>query len=146
VGDFAGLYVDGCVRGRTPIAEAIKAGADEVHVLLTGGLTLNESPSDFRSILDIVQRTVEVILHEKLVDDIKDVLRTNALVRAATTAHIPCRYRNIKLFVYEPQDAVLQGMLDFDPEAISDCIGLGYDLAGAPQTNESLASWYNPWA
>ena len=146
VDDFVGLYVDGCVRGRTPIAEAIKAGAEEVHILLTSGLTLNESPSDFRSILDIVQRTVEVILHEKLVDDIKDVLIRNAFAQATKTTGDPCRYREVKLYVYEPEDAVLQGMLDFDPEAIADCIDLGYDLAGAPKTSESLASWYDPWA
>jgi len=140
-GDHNGLFVDGDVRGRTPIGEAIAAGADEIHVLLCTGLDIGHDSSEFNSFVQIIQRTVSIILHDKLIDDVKDVLVRNELVDAVRSAGNTCKYRPIKIYVYEPQDAQLQGLLDFDPQAISDCIDIGYALAEHPWTNDTLDGW-----
>jgi len=136
--DGCDLFVDGCVRANSPISDAIDYGADEIHVLQTGGTTLHRMDGDFMSFIDIISRTIEIMLHQKLVDDIKGVLVRNDLA-AATEGSV---YRHVKLYVYEPEDAVTQGCLDFDQQAIQECIDLGYELGRYPKDNNQLASWF----
>jgi hypothetical protein len=71
-------------------------------------------------------------LYEMLVSDIERLLLINK-------ANLNGGESEINLYVYHTQDAKLQNLLDFDPEAISDCIDLGYVLADNPKTNDELA-------
>jgi NTE family protein len=155
---LAGIYVDGCVRNITPIGEAVRLGATEVHVLLTTSATIPPSAESHNRWLNLVQRSVDINMHQMFVSDIGQILLFNRLAELARekargewrgpdfagagspvssdTAMIANRH--IDLHVYHTQDAQLQGVLDFDPAAISDCIDLGYRLAQAPLRNAQL--------
>lgn len=142
--ELAGLYVDGCVRNLTPIGEAIRLGADVVHIFLTGSAQLQPQVGSYRVWQDHVERTIDIMLHELFMRDIENVLTRNELASAlAACGQKPKRpeYRHVELHVYEPEDGRLQGLLDFDPEAIRDAIHMGYHLGDKPKRNADLFDW-----
>jgi len=142
--DIAGVYVDGCVRNITPVGEAIRLGANEVHIFLTSSITLPRQPEGYGRWRKLIERMVDINLHEMFLADIERVMLLNKLAAAEEAQNYvrPSETPppHIDLHVYHTQDAQLQSILDFDPAAISDCIALGYELGKAPSSNDALAS------
>jgi NTE family protein len=144
--DIAGVYVDGCVRNITPLGEAIRLGATEVHVFLTSSITLPRKPEDYGKWRQLIERMVDINLHEMFISDIERVLLLNELAARddIIASYKPCDYDDpapaeVDLHIYHTHDSQLQSILDFDPAAIADCIALGYELAEVPTSNAELA-------
>ena len=84
--------MDGGVRNITPLRSAIRSGATEIYVLLTGALpdgldtkgTLPEKlDSDWtRDRVKVLNRTKDIVLDEVYLDDIRCTLRWNKVVHS----------------------------------------------------------------
>lgn len=131
--ELAGLYVDGCVRNITPVAEAARLGATDIHVFLTSSDILRHQKDGYNQWMNLVSRSVDINMHEMFLSDIERLLLLNIKRRYMD------RTEEIKLHLYHTQDAKLQNLLDFDPEAIRDCIDLGYQLGDNPKDNDELS-------
>ena len=149
--ELAGLYCDGCVRNLTPVSQAVGLGATELHIFLTGGKKLQSVDKSPKNWTTLAGRVVGINMHELMVDDIERVILAS---RAAFTVGHGDLFRQLgeaipyqgpipqvpglEVFVYHTGDAVLQDMLDFDPQAIREAIDLGYMLADKPVTTDVL--------
>lgn len=136
--ELAGLYVDGCVRNITPIAEAVRMGATEIHLLLTSSSEIPSCNRSYRKWSHVVDRTIEVAMHELFVRDIEQMLMHN-MINQMSGNEQGC----IKLNVYDTEGIELQTLLDFNPNSISANIEIGYELALRPKKNEELKDSYN---
>ena len=136
--ELVGLYCDGCVRNLTPVSQAVSLGATELHIFLTGGKSLLEMKTGFRQWAELVDRVVSINMHELVVDDIERVLLASKAAAAGLLNGPVPQKPGLEVNVYHTSDAVLQGVLDFDPQAIADAIDLGYILADNPITTDVL--------
>ena len=118
-----GIYVDGCIRNLTPLGEAIRAGATEIHIILADQSDIKPKRLNFRRYEDIVSRTIDIALHEILLRDIDNVLVRNEIASLKSTS----KYKSIKLKLYEPIGVDLPGLLDFNPKSIQTAIDAGYE-------------------
>jgi NTE family protein len=115
------LYTDGGLRDIAPIGEAIKLGADEIDVIITGD---PESPYDWDT---KGQHTVQYALHmagimadEILLNDIKICELKNRM------ADLGEPYKKIKIRLLKPSRGVGES-LDFSHEKIREMITFGYE-------------------
>ena len=94
------VLVDGGVRNMTPLASALRAGADQIYVLLTSKVTRKNGvipqcaamEEDYEQWddnwlgtkvngLDVLVRSLDLIMDEVYLDDIRGALKWNAIVR-----------------------------------------------------------------
>lgn len=111
--------VDGGVRNISPLGEAIDCGAKEIHVVLCNPSTLGEEEKNYKNALNIVLRSLDILLDEIVRNDIEICQLKN---------RISDNYRHIKLFVYAP-DRHLYSTLEFTPDAIREAMNMGSAVA-----------------
>jgi len=129
-----GVYVDGCIRNLTPLGEAIRAGATEIHIILADQSDMQPKKVSYRKYEDIVARTIDIALHEILLRDIDNVLVRNELAQIKPEG----KYKSIKLTLYEPTGVALPGLLDFNPESIKTSIAAGEEIGLQGVTTDVL--------
>jgi NTE family protein len=117
------LYTDGGLRDIAPVGEAIKLGADEIDVIITGD---PERPFDFDT---KGKHTVQYALHmagimadEILLNDIRVCELKNRL------ADLGEPYKKVKIRLLKPSRGVGDS-LDFSAEKIREMIAFGYQDA-----------------
>lgn len=112
-----GVLADGGVREQTPLKQAIKAGCDEIHVILCN--PMEENPVDhwlasFPKVASTIMRVIDVMEHEVFLNDILLCDKRNS----------DPNYKQITLKVYAP-DILLIDTLEFDPAKIRQAMEQG---------------------
>lgn len=113
-----GVYVDGGIRNNTPLREAIRAGAEEIHLVMVNRREITRRESSYDGPFEIITRSFELMVGEWYTKDIKSCLEKN---------HQP-GFRHIDLFIYEPE-AELGSFLNFSPDNICQNIEKGRRVA-----------------
>jgi NTE family protein len=126
------LLTDGGVRDFAPLKAAIEAGADSITVLLTEDpKQLSQVPAKkLGSALQIAERTLRIVFHELMLNDIYHCSKLNALI---DEGHLKLRSggpRRIQLQVIVPSRPLGPG-LDFSTALLHAQLQQGYDDARA---------------
>lgn len=109
-------YVDGGLTNNTPLLSAIKAGADEIHVVVC-----NEAANqiaNYDSLVGVLNRSYTIMADHLLMND----------VRICRQRNTQSGYRTIRLHVYRPP-APICGLLDFTKGKIAEAIAAGKAVA-----------------
>lgn len=127
--------VDGGVRNLTPIGDVLDTDPDEVVIINCNpqaSNTLAEPPKD---IVKIGLRTLDIMLNELFISDVREFVRINHLVKEAEehglTLHHPESGRPLKYFeckIIEPLSP-LGETLDFSQEAVQKSLKTGVERA-----------------
>ena len=126
--------VDGGVRNISPIGDVLDANPDEIVVINCGAETSDPLAAPPKTIVDIGLRTLDILLNELFVSDMREFIRTNALVQQAAAHGLtlvgshgqPLKYFDCK--VIEPL-APLGDTLDFSQAAVQSSLAAGEERA-----------------
>ena len=128
--DFSTM-VDGGVRNISPVGDVLELDPDEIVIINCGAEQPVAMPDAGSNVLSIGMRTLDIMQNEIFVNDMKEFLRINALVREAEeqgcVLHHPKSGKPYKYFtcqVIEP-DAELGETLDFSQGSIQAAIKMG---------------------
>jgi NTE family protein len=123
------LYTDAGVREICPIEDAIRAGADEIHLIATGPVEVTTNLDRKGSGITFGQRIIDIMSSEVEYWDVKAVELYNALYKAKHPLAVGKSL--VKMKVLCPKQVILDNSLDFSPEKITTNISLGYTDAKA---------------
>ena len=116
------LWSDGGLRTVTPLGEAIRAGADEIDVVLCSD-PFGESPFDVRgahAIPQLLLRSIDILNGEVSRADLRIAGLKNDL------SELRPEYRRVKIRVFQPGAPLPFDSLDFDPKNLRAMIDRGY--------------------
>jgi len=116
------LWTDGGLRSVTPLGEAIRAGADDIDVVLCSD-PFAKSPfdvKDARAIPQLLLRSIDVMNDEVSRADLRIAGLKNDL------SQLRPEYRKVKIRLFQPKEPLPFDSLDFDPAQIRTMIDAGY--------------------
>jgi len=108
-------YVDGAVREMAPLKKAIDRGAAKIIVILCSNIDPFVMHKKYKRKLDVAIRSLDVMMNEILVNDIKMCMAKN---------DVPGK-RQIEIEIIEPPRSYRRDSLDFSPEAIREGMEIG---------------------
>jgi NTE family protein len=126
--------VDGGVRDIAPMRIAVDHGATDIYLVICDPLEPHPYTGKIKSILAVGERTLGIICHEIILNDIKAALRRNQLVG-------PGKYKKVNLYVIYPDEAFLEmygNVVEVNPEKIKKGIKSGKERAKAILDNEPI--------
>lgn len=91
--DWAGWYVDGGIRLNTPLHPAVGLGADRIVVVSAaatdyGPTPLPDESTESPDIADAAAQVLNAVLGDHMIEDLRNLRRTNRLVRQAAEADV----------------------------------------------------------
>jgi len=116
------LWTDGGLRNVTPLGEAIRAGADDVDVVLSSD-PFAKSPFDVQgahAIPQILLRSIDIMNEEVSRADLRIAGLKNDL------SQLRPEYRKVKIRLFQPTEPLPFDSLDFDPGNLRRMIDAGY--------------------
>jgi NTE family protein len=116
------LWTDGGLRNVTPLGEAIRAGAEDIDVVLSSD-PFAKSPfavQDARAIPQLLLRSIDIMNDEVSRADLRIAGLKNDL------SQLRPEYRKVKIRVFQPAEPLPYDSLDFDPGRIRAMIDAGY--------------------
>jgi NTE family protein len=123
--------VDGGVRNITPVGDVLALEPDEIVIINCGNARPPATPGAAANVLSIGMRTLDIMQNEIFINDMKEFLRINALVREAeqqgVVLHHPKTGRPLKYYpcqVIEPDDD-LGEVLDFSQGSVQASLRAG---------------------
>jgi NTE family protein len=127
--------VDGGVRNISPIGDVLNADPDEIVIINCSAQVAEELAEPPKSVVKIGLRTLDLLLNELFVSDLREFLMINALVKEAggqnISLHHPSSGRSLKYFdckIIEPEGP-LNDTLDFSPPAVKAAFQAGWERA-----------------
>jgi NTE family protein len=121
------LSVDGGVRDIAPMRIAIKKGATEIYLVICDLLRPYPSLTKMKNLLDVLNRTLAIMSHEIVINDIEAAVKKNELAEKS-------RYKKITLYVIEPDMdfvEIFEDILEISPSHIARGIAIGKKQAEA---------------
>ena len=120
-------WVDGGLRSITPLGEAIRAGADEIDMILCSSTKLIPPyrPKDHAAIPGCLMRSLDIMTNQILRDDLRICdLKNDLAVKGSSS------FKHVKLRVLEPSVPELTpDSLEFTQTIVQKLIQIGYDDA-----------------
>ena len=116
------LWTDGGLRSVTPLGEAIRAGAEDIDVVLCSD-PFAKSPfaiQDARAIPQLLLRSIDIMNGEVSRADLRIAGLKNDL------SQLRPEYRKVKIRLFQPAEPLPYDPLDFDPGRIRAMIDAGY--------------------
>jgi len=116
------LWTDGGLRTVTPLGEAIRAGADDVDVVLCSD-PFAKTPFDVRdahAIPQILLRSIDIMNGEVSRADLRIAGLKNDL------SQLRPEYRKVRIRLFEPTEPLPFDSLDFEPANLRRMIDAGY--------------------
>lgn len=125
-----GKFVDGGVREVTPLKQAIMDGADKIIIILASPWDEDPAPWEMPKVvwykpwtwvmrsMALLMRTIDILVHEVFVHDIKSCLSKNG----------DPRYKNVEIEIYAPWDHSVSSF-GFNQENIQKGIKQGLEMA-----------------
>jgi len=127
--------VDGGVRNITPIGDVLSEDPDEVVIINCNAQAASALPAPPKNIVGIGLRTLDILLNELFVSDMREFVRINHLVREAAAGgivlHHPDSGRELKYYdckIIEPL-LPLGDTLDFSQATIQRSLKAGWERA-----------------
>ncbi len=127
--------VDGGVRNISPIGDVLDAEPDEIVIINCNSPKEKVLPAPPPNILKIGERTLDLLLNELFLSDLREFLRINHLVLEAleegVILHNPRTGKPLKHYVSRviQPDSPLDDVLDFSQPAIQRSIRAGFEKA-----------------
>ncbi|MDO8969703.1 MAG: patatin-like phospholipase family protein [Saprospiraceae bacterium] len=126
--------VDGGVRNVSPVGDVLDADPDEIVVINCGAEAADPLAGPPKDIVRIGLRTLDILLNELFVSDMREFIRTNDLVKQAAAHGLtligshgqPLKYFDCKII--EPV-APLGDTLDFSQAAVQSSLSAGEERA-----------------
>lgn len=122
-------FLDGGLRDSAPLTVAIKSGADEIICLANHPEDTAAAEINTGNIMELADRTMEIIVNNALNDDIKEVQLYNGLINSGYGGKEVQGKRPIKLIVIRPDVPINTKISDFDSSDIQSMINSGYHTA-----------------
>jgi len=125
--------VDGGVRNITPLGDVIDNDPSKIIIINCGRADMG-SRDHTRNVIEIAMRTVDIMLNEIFVNDVKEFLNINALVKLAEEANLTLKksdgtpYKYFESILIEPSVS-LGSTLEFNPEENLRRFNHGYNRA-----------------
>jgi NTE family protein len=116
------LWSDGGLRSVTPLGEAIRAGADDIDVVLCSD-PFAKSPfpiENAHAIPQLLLRSIDIMNDEVSRADLRIAGLKNDL------SQLRPEYRKVKIRLFQPKEPLAFDPLDFDPGNIRKMIDAGY--------------------
>jgi predicted acylesterase/phospholipase RssA len=116
------LWTDGGLRTVTPLGEAIRAGADDIDVILCSD-PFAKSPFNVRdahAIPQLLLRSIDIMNGEVSRADLRIAGLKNDL------SQLRPEYRKVKIRLFQPTEPLPFDSLDFDPGNLRNMIDAGY--------------------
>ncbi|MCX8117015.1 MAG: patatin-like phospholipase family protein [Desulfobacterota bacterium] len=157
-------YVDGGVKEIAPFRKAIEEGATHILSVILSPDARHRAPSrkEFKSSMDILKRTLELLTDEVVDNDLKvanlyseairylDRIRRNAkealglsdkqIRRLFTGLENPFEGRRIvEIVTIRPEKELLESSLEFDPDRMRKMVDMGYKKAKEVMNQKRLA-------
>lgn len=128
------FMVDGGVRNISPIGDVLGADPDEIVIINCGAEAIDPLTSPPKTIVDIGLRTLDILLNELFVSDMREFIKVNLLVQQAAAHGLilnnangkPLKYFNCKII--EPVSP-LGDTLDFSQAAVQSSLVAGEERA-----------------
>lgn len=116
-------WVDGGARNVTPLADAIKRGADEIVVVTTFN---DDSPKADppRNVIGVGLATFQAMLHEIMMNDIKQAKRVNELKEAGSARQYP-QFKRVQITLIQPSVGLNADAMAWDPAVTAKLIEQG---------------------
>lgn len=117
---------DGGIRTVTPLGSAIKAGADEIDVVMTSSGKPTHWKAEGKSAVNRLPRLLDLVFDEIMLNDLKVTGYKNEL------AEMKDEYRKIKVRVMQPRAGTKMddfGTTEFNPDHVEEMIQIGYKEA-----------------
>jgi len=118
-------WVDGGVRDIVPLKKAIDSGADVIYVILCSPKCTNFVYKKYKNVVEVLERTLDVLLNEIYINDIETAERINDMIDKFGPFG---NYRKIDIKVIEPQFDITDS-LEFNPSKIKRGIDHGIECA-----------------
>lgn len=128
-------YVDGGIRNTTPLKDAIRNNPDRIIVITNGPLDVFEQKEDLDDIVDIAERSLDIMLDEIFKEDIKRCIQINKLVQQAGEKGLTLQsssgrmLKNFELTIISPPEP-LGSPLDFKRQRLNNLLEMGKRTAG----------------
>ncbi len=129
-----GLFVDGGIRNTTPLKEVVIDTPGRIIVITNAPLDNFKEQRNLEDILDIAERSLDILMNEIFVEDIKKCIKINKLVRQATAQGITLRsdsgrpLREFELLIIQPPEP-LGSFLDFGRARLDRLLKMGREAA-----------------
>jgi NTE family protein len=117
------LWTDGGLRTVTPLGEAIRAGADDIDVVLSSD-PFAKSPFDVKNahaIPQLLLRSIDIMNGEVSRADLQIAGLKNDL------SQLRSEYRKVRIRLFQPREPFPFDSLDFDPGNLRKMIDAGYE-------------------
>ena len=131
-GNASQPYFDGGVRDIAPLKKAIDSGADEIVVIGCHSKKLGGSTANYKSLLNLANRLMEIIENEIVNNDIEWAEYFNTYLPddgSVETVGPLTGYRKFKLTVIRPPQVINLDLENFKPEDIEGIMESGYQTA-----------------
>jgi len=124
------LWTDGGLRTVTPLGEAIRAGADEIDVVLCSDPFADTriDVRDAHAIPQLLLRSIDILNGEVSRADLRIAGLKNDL------AELKPEYRRVKIRLFQPTQPLPFDSLDFDPANLRKMIDAGYAQSATSAT------------
>lgn len=120
-------WTDGGVRTVTPLGEAIRAGCDEIDVVMCSNPNLPDNwVSEGKTSIDYALRAVDMMSTEIIRNDLQVCGLKNEI------AKLGGKYKHVKIRLVQPVRPLETKSLDFNQEAIQKMIARGYEDSAHP--------------
>lgn len=120
-------WTDGGVRTVTPLGEAIRAGCDEIDVIMCSNPNLPDDwTSEGKAAFDYALRVVDMMSTEIIRNDLQVCGLKNEI------AKLGGKYRKVKIRLVQPSLPLETKSLDFNQKAIQKMIARGYEDSANP--------------
>jgi NTE family protein len=130
-----GAMVDGGVRNISPIGDVLDSDPDEIVIINCSPEAFDPLPGPPEDIVEIGERTLDILLNELFRSDMREFVRLNKLVEQAQAAGLTLRHptkdRPLKYYpcrIIEP-DFPLGDTLDFSQESVQRALQQGVERA-----------------
>ncbi len=128
------FMVDGGVRNISPIGDVLDSDPDEIVIINCGAEAIDPMASPPKTVVDIGMRTLDILLNELFVSDMREFMQINLLVQQAADHGLtltnssgkPLKYYDCK--VIEPVSP-LGDTLDFSKGSIQSSLVAGEERA-----------------
>lgn len=115
------LWTDGGVKEISPIQKAVDMGADIIDVIITSPQTRIKKFIKNPTTVDILKRSIDLSTDKIMANDIEKIHMHNKMAEAGLLDK-----KIIKLNILRPDYNLIEDLLDFRPEKISEMMKRGY--------------------
>jgi NTE family protein len=128
------LFVDGGIRNTTPLKEVVLDKPDRIIVITNAPLNNFKEERNLEDILEIAERSLDILMNEIFIEDIKKCMQINNLVRQAASQGLTLTsdsgrpLKEFELCIIQPPEP-LGSALNFGRQRLDELLIMGREAA-----------------